>query len=285
MDEFIKPAQKNDLGLNLRYVGGPEITPFLKQGALLKRGLMDLIFCPAVYYGSDLPEARLIGAHTKSLEEMRKNGAYDMLKDIWDKGMNAHILACSAFNTTTFQVYTKFEPKLSKKTGIDLSGIKMRSTGLYKAMFTAMGAVAITIAPSEVYTALQRGVVDGFAWPKGSITKYSWEKLIKYRVTPSFYGAPFLLIVNKNKWQSLTQAERGFLTEVSVKYEKKSDEVLAKALAADEERQNKAGVKTVALKGEYAEAYLKTAYGAKWAANDKYKYNADYAKLKSLMYE
>ena len=62
-------------------------------------------------------------------------------------------------------------------------------------------------------------------------------------------------------------------------------EVVGKDLAADEMRLEKAGVKTLALEGEYAKAYLDTLYGAKWAVNDKYKYMVDYKKLKSLMYE
>ncbi len=285
LNEFLKPAQDNDIGLKLRYIGGPEITPFRKQGGALKRGLIDLIFCPTPYYGADLPEARLLGAHNKSLEEMRSNGAYDLLREAWDKGLNAHILAWPAFNVSTFYVYTKFKPKLSKTTGIDLKGVKMRSTGLYKPFLAAMGAIPISIAPGDVYQGLERGVVDGMAWPKGSITKYSWEKFLKYKVTPNFYGATFMVVINKNKWQSLTQAERDFLTKVAQRYEKKSDEVVGKNLKIDEALQVKAGVQDFNLEGEYAKAYLRTIYGAKWAQNDQYKYTVDYKKLKSLIYE
>ena len=285
LEEFLKPAQANEIGLKLRYMGGPEITPFRKQGGLLKRGLIDLIFCPTPYYGADLPEARLLGAHNKSLEEMRSNGAYDMLREAWDKGLNAHILAWPAFNVSTFYVYTAFKPKLSKTTGIDLTGIKMRSTGLYKPFLAAMKAIPVAMAPGDVYTGLERGVVQGMAWPKGSITKYGWEKFLKYKITPNFYGATFMTIINKKKWESLTQAERDFLTKLSATYEKRSDEVVAKNLAADEARLEKAGMQTFALEGEYAKAYLKTIYGAKWAVNDKYKYTVDYKKLKPLMYQ
>ena len=285
LEEFLKPAQANKIGLKLRYMGGPEITPFRKQGGLLKRGLIDLIFCPTPYYGADLPEARLLGAHNKSLEEMRSNGAYDMLREAWDKGLNAHILAWPAFNVSTFYVYTTFKPKLSKTTGIDLKGIKMRSTGLYKPFLAAMEAIPVGMAPGDVYTGLERGVVQGMAWPRGSITKYGWEKFLKYKITPNFYGATFMTVINKKKWESLTQAERDFLTKLSATYEKKSDEVVARNLAADEARLEKAGMQTFALEGEYAKAYLKTIYGAKWAVNDKYKYTVDYKKLKPLMYQ
>jgi TRAP-type C4-dicarboxylate transport system substrate-binding protein len=285
LNHFLKPANKNDIGLKLKYIGGPEITPFRKQGGLMKRGLIDLIFCPTPYYGADLPEARLPGAHNKSLSEMRKNGAYAMLEKAWNKGLNSHILAWPAFNVSTFYVYTKFKPKLSKKTGLDLTGVKMRSTGLYKPFLAAMNAIPVGISPSDVYTGLERGVVDGMAWPKGSVTKYGWERFLKYKITPNFYGATFMVTMNLKKWNSLKQAERDFLTKLAAEYEKKSDEIVAKNLAADETKLEKAGVKTLNLKGEYAKAYLKTIYGAKWKVNDKYKYTVDYKKLKALMYE
>lgn len=286
LNEFLKPAQQNKIGLKLKYIGGPEITPFRKQGGLVKRGLIDMIFCPAPYYGADLPEARLLGAHNKSLAEMRKNGATGMLAEAWSKGLNAHILAWPAYDVSTFYIYTIKKPTLSKTTGLALKGVKMRSTGLYKPLLSAMSATPVAISPGDVYTGLQRGVVDGIAWPKGSVTKYGWEKFLKYKITPNFYGATFLTIVNKDKWASLTQAERDFLTKLAKQYEVRSNEVVAKNLAADEAKLAKAGVQNVDLEGEYAKAYLRTIYGAKWAVNDKYtNYNVDYKKLKSLMYE
>ena len=87
------------------------------------------------------------------------------------------------------------------------------------------------------------------------------------------------------KWNSLKQAERDFLSKLSAEYEKNSDKIVAKNLAADEVKLAKAGVKIINLKGEYAKAYLKTIYDAKWKINDKYKYTVDYKKLKPLMYE
>lgn len=285
LNEFLKPAQDNKIGLKLRYIGGPEITPFRKQGGLMKRGLIDLIFCPSPYYGADLPEARLLGAHNVSLEEIRKSGGYKMMQEAWNKGLNAHILAWPAYGVSTFHIYTKFKPKLSKTTGIDLTGRKMRSTGLYKPLLAGLNAIPVAISPGDVYAGLERGVVDGIAWPKGSIVKYGWEKFLKYKVSPNFYGGTFLVTMNLKKWKSLTQAERDFLTKISAQYEKRSDEVVGANLKADEAKQAKAGIKDFVLEGDYAKAYLNVIYGRKWAVNDKYKYTVDYKKLKSLLYK
>ena len=77
-----------------------------------------------------VPEARLPGAHNVSLAEMRKNGAWDMLQEAWAKKLNGYIRAFPAVEASTFYIYTKFKPKFSTKTGLALTGRKMRSTGL-----------------------------------------------------------------------------------------------------------------------------------------------------------
>ena len=50
--------------------------------------------------------------------------------------------------------------------------------------------------------------------------------------------------LNLKKWKSLSQAERDFLNKLSAKYEKNSDAIVSKNLAADEAKLEKAGVKT-----------------------------------------
>lgn len=285
LSAFLKAVNDKKAGLTLRYIGGPEVTPFRKQASLLKRGLVDMIFCPSPYYGGQLNEARLPGAHNKSLEEMRSNGAWEMLQDAWGKGLNAHILSWPGFKASTFYIYTKFRPKISDATGLDLSGRKMRSTGLYNPLLKAMNATPINISPGDVYAGLERGVVDGMAWPKGSVTKYGWQRFLKFKITPNFYGATFFVIVNKTAMGKLSKSHQDLITTESMRYEKESDALISANLAADEKRLKEAGVETISLTGAARTGYLRAIYDSKWAQNDKLKYIVDYKKLKSLMYK
>ncbi len=63
----------------------------------------------------------------------------------------------------------------------------MRTTPLYTPFFKAMGATTKNISPAEVYTALERGVVDGLAWPEGGVAFRGWQKYIKFKVGPAFF--------------------------------------------------------------------------------------------------
>ncbi len=283
---FIEPLNKAKGEVSIRYLGGPEVTPRQKAAGALQRGLVDVLFCPGAYYGGQLAEARLLGAHNISIPEVRKNGGWEMMQEAWAKGLNAHFLAWTHDKGQKFFVYTKFEPKLSKTTGIDLNGVKMRSTGLYKAFMKAMGATPVVISPGDVYSALERGVVEGVAWPWGSMASYGWEKFLKYRIEPEFFGATMTLLVNKNKWDSLSPAGRDQLTKAAAAYEAAADGLIVEKGHADDAKLKAAGITTVKLEGEYARAYLKTIYEAKWAENDaqRAKFVVDYDKLKAKMY-
>jgi TRAP-type transport system periplasmic protein len=284
-ETFIKPLNAKNADVKLNYLGGPEVTPFKEQASSLKRGLVDIILCPAAYYSGLFGEARLPGAQTTSVDEIRKNGAWDMMEQAWNKHLNAHIVSWVFDEGQIFYTYFVVKPKESTKTGLDLSGMKIRSTGLYNPFLKAMGATTIVMAPGDVYAGLQRGVVTGLAWPWGSVGKYGWQRFLKYRVKPSFFGASQLLLVNLAKWKSLSKEQQNLITAQGRAFERNGGAIIIKKGHEDDAKLKKAGVKDIDLKGDVRKAYLKTIYDAKWAQNDKVNKEANYKKLKALLYK
>lgn len=284
-EKFIKPLNAEKGVVSIDYLGGPEVTPRQKQAQAVRRGVVDMIFCPGAYYGGQLAAARIPGVQNRPLAEIRKNGGWDIMQQAWEKGLNAHIVAWPFHNSQKFYVYMRIKPKLSTKTGLDLKGVKMRGTGLYRPFMKAMGATVIVISPGDVFSAMERGLVEGMAWPWGSVHKYGWQKFLKYRIKPSFYGASMLLIANLDKWKSLSKAEQDMLVKFGRKLENEGDELLIKQGEQDDAELKKAGVEDLELTGEVRKAYLRTIYGAKWEENDGYKYNVDYQALKTKLFE
>lgn len=283
---FVEPlnAMSDKTGLKLNYIGGPEVTPWQKQAPALQRGLIDIINCPSAYYHTQVPAARVAGVNNVSPTEIRKNGGMEIMQDAWKQGLNAMILGWGHWEASRFFLYTKFEPKEDPKLGIDLTGKKIRSTPLYSDFLKAMNATAVTIAPGDVYAALERGVVDGLAWPEGAVAVYGWERFLKYKVTPAFFNSTTMTIMNLDKFNSLSKEQQDLLVKQGLIYEDKSNNVIAEKSRIDNEKLEKAGVKEYELKGDIAKAYTATIYGGKWAANDKAKYKIDYETLKSKVY-
>jgi TRAP-type C4-dicarboxylate transport system substrate-binding protein len=281
---FSAMMKKDESTVKINYIGGPEVTPNRKQGSAMKRGLIDIIMSPTTYYSNLVTAARLTGISNVTPEEWRANGGYKIYSDIWAKKMNAVILAWpNWYNRSIFFLWMKDKPKLSKVTGIDLKGLKFRTTALYTPFLKAMGATTKNISPAEVYTALERGVVDGLAWPEGGVAFRGWHRFIKYKVGPAFFRSTTFLTMNKNRFDKLSKKGQDQLMAAGSHYEKASGALLEKLAAADDAKIFKDGVSAYNVPGEYGKAFTATILKANWADASKRKYSVDFELLKSKM--
>jgi TRAP-type C4-dicarboxylate transport system substrate-binding protein len=267
----------------LHYVGGPEVSPRQKQGPALRRGLVDMIFCPMGYYEGMVPEAGLTSVTNLSTKELRDNGAIDQLQPVWAKKFNGRILGWCCYGVD-FHIYTTFKPKESTKSGLDLTGRKMRSTATYRVFFSVMNAIPVTMAAAEMYTGLQRGVVQGLAWPEGALAKYGVQKFLKYRVYPGFYRSGSMVVINLDKWKSLSKSVQDKLTQTGLAFEQGSEPILRKKADADNKKLWASGLQKYELKGEVRKAYLRTVYELAWDKRKDNAYTVPFAKLKEKMY-
>ena len=284
LEAFHKPFNVMAKGeAKLNYLGGPEVTPRKKQAAALKRGLVDMIFCPMGYFEGMVPEAGLTSVTNLSTKKLRERGAIDMLQTVWDKSLNAKILGWCCYGVD-FHIYTTFKPKESDKTGLDLTGVKMRSTATYNPFFKAMGAIPINMSATEIYTGLSRGVVKGFAWPEGALAKMGVQKFIKYRVYPGFFRSGSMVLINMDKFNSLPKSVQERLVKAGLAFEGDSEGILRRKADIDNEKLFKGGMKKYELKGETRKAYLKTIYETGWDVRKDRKYQVPFEKLKEMLY-
>lgn len=113
----------------------------------------------------------------------------------------------------------------------DFKGLKMRiqSSKVLEAQMRALGAIPQVMAFSEVYQALQTGVVDGTENPPSNLYTQKMHEVQKY-VTLSDHGyLGYAVIVNKRFWDGLPD-------EVRAALEKAMEEatVYANDIAAEE---------------------------------------------------
>jgi tripartite ATP-independent transporter DctP family solute receptor len=108
----------------------------------------------------------------------------------------------------------------------DLKGFKIRipNIPLRKASFVALGASPTPMAFSEVYLALQQGVVDGQENPLAQIVTMKFYEVQKYLILTGHALNPEILLMNEKKFQSLSQAQRTTLLKGAKVYEKSSFE-------------------------------------------------------------
>jgi TRAP-type C4-dicarboxylate transport system substrate-binding protein len=249
--------------VRIQYIGGPEVTPARKAAPALKRGVFDMLHSPAAYHVGIVPHGLAMMATNQTPAQVRANGGFAMLEPHWRKRLNAKILAW-AESGAQFHLYMVNAPKRKTDGSIDLTGVKMRTTGAYRPLLNALGATPVAISAGETFTGLQRGVVEGFGWPTVGLNAMGLAKAVKYRIDPPFYHLANLVLINLDKWKKLPKPAQAILTKVAAEYETASIKTMLDAADIDAAAVRKSGVKVFKLEGAAAKKYLSTAYNAMW---------------------
>lgn len=257
----------NEVGkgiVRIDYIGGPEVTPPNKAAPALQRGVFDMLHTPAAYHAGIVPQGRGLMATNLTPSEYRANGAFDQLAPLWAEKLNAKIIAIGETGAQ-FHLYLVDKPKLTSKGVPDLTGVKIRTTGAYRPLVEALGGTPVQITNAgEVYTALERGLVGGFGWPTVGLNSQGLAKQVKYRIDPPFYHLANVLLVNMDKWNSLSKEAQDLLIKEGARYEEASIKYIKDAGEADAKGVLASGVEVFTLPPEGAKNYLDIAYDVMW---------------------
>jgi TRAP-type transport system periplasmic protein len=87
----------------------------------------------------------------------------------------------------------------------DLKGLKLRCSGTSAKVVRALGATPVAMPQTEVYDALQKGVVEGVVCPIEALKGFKLTEVTKYTMLNygSSYSLSFFVAMNKKKWDSL----------------------------------------------------------------------------------
>jgi TRAP-type transport system periplasmic protein len=188
----------------------------------------------------------------------------------------------NALYLTTYGIGVPFHLYVTKDMAVakpeDLNGLRFRGQPNYNAIFKHYGIAGVNIAAPEVYTALERGTVQGYGWPLWGINDFGWEKLTRMRVDPGFYNVVNTVLMNKSKYEQLTPAQRKVLDDAVVWFENDDLRYTADKTQETLDLQAKAGIKPV----NFGPDWKKTAVSLYW--DDLKKLSPDViAKLQPLL--
>lgn len=252
----VEEASKGELAV--KYLGGPEAVPSFEQIEAVKNGLVDMALLPAAYYVPQIPLVDAIKLSRITPWEERQTGAYDFLNKLHKEKVNAYYLGRYT-NGVQFHLY--INKKIDKP---DFSGLKIRVTPIYKPFVEALGGVPVTTAPGEVYTALERGVVDGYGWPSFKISDFGWHEVTKYVIDPGFYQVDVGIVVNLDVWNRLQKDHQDLLISVAKQAEHESSNHFVKLKSEEREFIFSKGVQLIRFSGEDGKKYVEAAYKAGW---------------------
>jgi len=260
LEAFIDKFNGDNAGsAQINFIGGPKAIPSFETGNAVRTGVVDLALTTGAFYTNLMPEADALKLAQIPVAEQRRNGAFDYINQVWNRKANMVYLARTV-EGTPFHVY--LNKKIDRP---DLSGLKIRITPVYRDFFQALGAQVVQTAPGELYTALERGVVDGYGWPITGIFDFSWQEKTRYRVDPGFYNAEVSIVANLDTWKKLSPAQRTALERWALWIEGQNASFWAAEVERETRRQAQTGIQAIRLNDADAKRFLDTAYETGWA--------------------
>ena len=243
--------------VEVKYLGGPEVQQPNDQFEALRNGIVDVILGAAAYYRADIPAAAAVQFTHKLPHELRESGYYDVMRKLHaERGV---VYLANTAGGNRFRVYL-----LKEVTKPDFSGLRIRVSPVYLPLVKALNGTPISVAPGEVYTALERNAIDGYGWTYTGISVFGWQEKTKYLIDHPFYSLDTAILINQKSYDALPADVRKTLDEIGAEVERRVEAQIAKRLVEEDEKLKKDGIKFIKFNDADAKAYLDTAYDAGW---------------------
>lgn len=243
--------------ISVKYLGGPEIFAAMQGAESVQQGLVDIAYTAAAYTTGVVPEVESMKLISTKPWEDRTNGIFDLL-NAWHNEKKLEFLGRGG-SGQQFQGYLNKEIKEP-----DLHGLTMRVVPIYVPLVNALGAKGVSTAGGEVYTALERGMVDGFWWGGREIRTWGWHEVVKYIWGPPFWVVDVYVFMNKKVFDALDATQKAVLTDIMKEYEKKTYEVETALQAEITKNLLAGGMKEIRFSPEKEKWYLDMAYTEGW---------------------
>jgi len=199
--------------LKIDLLGGPEVTPPFQLHEAVKSGVIDMCLTSCSYYPSLVWEAQA-GMYTNwEISGTPKYPAYFELMSKLHENAGLVWLDSANLNQTFHMFVNK---KLD--TPWDAAGLKLRVFPAFIPLAEALEAVPINLPMGDIYTAMQRGTVDGFFMTHfGAVTDFSWQEVTKYVVDYPLYKGTCYILVNPKSWNKLPANIRKEIIDFKIK--------------------------------------------------------------------
>ena len=120
----------------------------------------------------------------------------------------------------------------------DMDGIRLRvmQNNVFLDSFKALGANAVPMAFSELFTALETRTVDGQENPYNTILSSKFYEVQKYLTVTNHVYSPWIVLVSKKYWDGLSKDEQKVLLDAAKKsrdFERKDTRAEADKALAD----------------------------------------------------
>ncbi len=250
-----------NVGLKVQVYPGKSLFKPKEQWGAMVQGQLDISAFPLDYASGRHPQfsATLMPGLVKNHEHAKRlnNSPFmaDIKKIINDAGV---VVVSDAWLAGGFA---------SKKNCIlnpdDIKGQVTRAAGpAFEQMLAGAGGSIASMPSSEIYTAMQTGVLDAANTSSGSFVSYRLYEQVKCLTAPGDHALWFMyepILMSKKTWDKLNQAQKDAIMAAGKKAEDYFFDEAKKLDTKMVETFQKAGVEVVTMNAEQAAAWKKIA--------------------------
>ncbi|UXZ54692.1 C4-dicarboxylate ABC transporter substrate-binding protein [Halomonas sp. 7T] len=165
-------------------------------------------------YGTD-PTTALLAGHSSGLtpEEfmlwMYEGGGADLYEEYRREVFDVVAFPCAILGTEIFLHSNK-----PVRTLEDFQGLRLRTSGAWAEIASRLGASTVVMAGSDIYSALERGVIDAAEWGSPEMNRPTgFQEVAQYVITPGVHQSGGFLEcqVNTSTWDELSEEDQSML--------------------------------------------------------------------------
>lgn len=221
VDEFSKSVEKMSNGrLKVQVYGGGELVPALEVFDAVSQGVSEMGHSAAYYWSGKMPATLFFGGVPFGMNAQQVNAwlYFGGGLQLWRELYSQHNLIPFVCGNTGGQTGGWFNKEINSVK--DFAGLKMRIPGIGGKVVTKIGVSSILAPGGELYTDLDRGIIDALEW----VGPYhdslmGFDKIAKYCYYPGWQepGPITELIINKNAYETLPDDLKAIIETASAK--------------------------------------------------------------------
>ena len=195
-------------------VGGPEAIPQRELAEAVRSGAIDMGIAPYTFYRQIVPASGVMSINRITQKEMLPGTPW------YDFAVEEHaqfglrFLGEASYEDPFYMFCTK-----PIKTPSELKGLRFRSSPAY-AFLEALGITPIMMDHAEIYSALERGLIDGTPHKTDSVGENSLFEVMKYIIGPGYWGHGNLsTIANLDTFNKLPAHLQDILIQAKIEIE------------------------------------------------------------------
>ncbi len=192
--------------IDIRVYGGGELVPALEAFDAVRSGAAEVGSGAAYYWAGKAPAAQFFASVPFGMNAQQLNawitGGGGM--ELWEGLYRDFGLVPLLGGNTGVQMGGWFNKEIS--TVEDLKGLKMRIPGLGGKVLEKAGGSPVLLAGGEIYTGLERGVIDATEWLGPFHDRImGFHEISRYYYTPGWHepGTALEFFINKDRFDAL----------------------------------------------------------------------------------